>query len=300
MTKKDDLPSMPFYWGEWFKSLDVQALPRWVRCVWFEMLGRMWDSSERGYLTINGKPLEAGAKASALGFGDATDKYLEAEKILEDYGIFSRRESDQAIYSRFILKLVEIREKKRKAGSKGGIKTQAGAKAGAYESAKANPEDETENNLLKKDQKIKDKILDHFAGVHIPESLNRDDLIEEIVRFFKFRDEAMSKPLLSSIEIESFLKKLNDVSGRNPDVAIEILNNSIVSKWSGIYALDGARADDPQKANKPSIVKKFGVTECPKCKKNEGFMVVSERKKWASFQCKNPDCLHEFEVKLNV
>lgn len=152
--KKKDLPAQPFYWGDWFKAIDVQSLPRETRCVWFEMIGRMWESNERGYLTINGKPMSDFAKASALGFGSAVSEYLKHEKILEEYGIFSRRESDGAIYSRKILNYMDLSEKRAQAGSKGGKKTWHFAKAVAKDFALANTEteNETENEYsLKED-----------------------------------------------------------------------------------------------------------------------------------------------------
>lgn len=145
MAKKYDLPAMPFYWGDWFKAMDVQSLPRDTKCVWFEMLGRMWESNERGYLTINGVPMDDFAKARALGFASDLLEYKKHEKILEDYKIFSRRESDGAIYSRFMLNLIEISEKRKKAGSKGGSKTQASAKA----NGQANSETEYETEKLR-------------------------------------------------------------------------------------------------------------------------------------------------------
>lgn len=140
MSKKHDLPSHPFYWGDWFKAMDLQSLPRATRCVWFEMLGRMWESNERGYLTINGKPMSDFAKASALGFGSAVEEYLAHEKVLEDNAIFSRRESDGAIFSRKILNDIDLSEKRAKYGSLGGKKTWLFAKA----NAKANTEYESE------------------------------------------------------------------------------------------------------------------------------------------------------------
>ena len=51
MSKKHDLPAMPFYFGDWFKCPEVRAMNLETRMIWFEMLGLMWESTERGYLT---------------------------------------------------------------------------------------------------------------------------------------------------------------------------------------------------------------------------------------------------------
>ena len=172
--KKHDLPSMPFYWGDWFKAMDLQSLPRETRCVWFEMLGRMWESNERGYLTINGKPMSDFAKASALGFGSAVDEYLRHERILEEAGIFSRRKSDKAIFSRKVLNDIELSQKRAEAGSKGGKKTWHFANTFAKANGKANTEYEYEDEdeiERSKDLKILEK-----RGVFKPPTISEVQL----------------------------------------------------------------------------------------------------------------------------
>lgn len=194
-VKKKDLPAQPFYWGDWFKAIDVQALPRETRCVWFEMIGRMWESNERGYLTMNGKPMSDFAKASALGFGSAVSEYLKHEKILEDYGIFSRRESDGAIYSRKILNYIELSEKRAEAGSKGGKKTWRFAKAGAKDFALANTEyeNETENEYIitsskggeggNQDEDIQ-KLNVYWSANLFPPKIAHKEFVDELYKKF--------------------------------------------------------------------------------------------------------------------
>jgi len=46
-VKKDDLPAMPFYVGDWLKCPEVRALPLDYRALWFDMLCFMWESTER-------------------------------------------------------------------------------------------------------------------------------------------------------------------------------------------------------------------------------------------------------------
>ncbi len=121
-TKKQDLPFQKFYWGDWFKSLDVRALPLSTRAVWFEMIGLMWQSDDRGHLTVNGKP--APDKVIALMIGITVEEYLEHLAVLEDAKLFSRRESDGAIFSRKILHDEEMHKRKAIAGRFGGLVTQ--------------------------------------------------------------------------------------------------------------------------------------------------------------------------------
>lgn len=123
-SKQLKLPWQKWSWDDWFTSVDVQSLPRDTQQVWFSMLGRMWNSSERGFLTINGKPMSDAALASLLGFGTDVKEWQRHLKLIEDAGLFSRRESDNAIFSRKILHDEGIREQKAVAGRFGGLVTQ--------------------------------------------------------------------------------------------------------------------------------------------------------------------------------
>lgn len=120
LMKKHDLPAMMWYWGDWFKALDVQSLPREIRCTWFEMIGKMHESSEYGILLVNGKPPEKEMLARMLGFGENIDLLNHHLNLLDNYGVYSKRESDGAIYCRRMVHDADVREKRRKAGQKGG------------------------------------------------------------------------------------------------------------------------------------------------------------------------------------
>ena len=116
--KKHDLPAMPFYWGDWFKCPEVRALSPEARCLWFEMLGLMWESTERGYLTLNGKPMGKETISRCLGFAcDLLDRLLHE---LSEYGVYSVR-ADGAIYNRRMVRDAEISKKRADAGKIGGV-----------------------------------------------------------------------------------------------------------------------------------------------------------------------------------
>jgi len=116
--KKYDLPAQPWYWGDWFKAIDVQSLPRDIRCTWFEMLGRMWESKKRGYLTINGKPLTDEELAQVLGFGTDINLMQKHLTFLEERGVFSRTKSG-IIFNRRMAKDEKIRQIRSKSGKRG-------------------------------------------------------------------------------------------------------------------------------------------------------------------------------------
>ena len=221
MVKKDDLPAMPFYWGDWFKSMDVQSLPRDIKCVWFEMLGRMWESNERGYLTINDKPMTDFAKASALGFGEDLLKYLDYEKKIEEAGLFSRRKSDGAIFSIKILKLVEIRLKRQESGRIGGSKTKANAKASAQ--AKRENENEYETETINESSK-----KEYFLGIFntfLPPEL-QSDWCAYLDYCYERGDIKLNRPTIT--EQAKFLRE-------HQKDAKKIMRESIKNNWKGLF-----------------------------------------------------------------
>ena len=107
---------MPFYYGDWMKAPEIRALDLNVRMIWFEMLGIMWESTERGYLTINGKPVITPVITKILGV--PITELENALKQMEQYNVFSKRE-DGAIYSRRMVRDEQIRLIKSKAGVEG-------------------------------------------------------------------------------------------------------------------------------------------------------------------------------------
>jgi len=146
--KKHDLPAMPFYWGDWFKCPEVRALTPAARCLWFEMLGLMWESTPRGYLVLNHKPYPKEALSRCLGFAcDLLDVLLSE---LEQYAVYSKTDNG-IIYSRKMVRDCEISKIRAEAGKKGGIcssKNQANIQANTEDEN----EDENENTNVIKDE----------------------------------------------------------------------------------------------------------------------------------------------------
>lgn len=127
--KKRDLPYMPWYWGDWLKAPEIRVLSPMARLLWFEMIGLMWESTDRGYLKINGYPIGKKELLACVGFGEDLLEVCLAE--LETYKVFSRT-SDGVIFSRKMVHEREISEKRAISGRMGGIcskKTKAKLKA---------------------------------------------------------------------------------------------------------------------------------------------------------------------------
>lgn len=116
--KKHDLPAMPFYIGDWLKCPELRACSPAARGLWIDMLCFMWESTERGYLTLNNKPIPNENLARMTGF--ARDLLGVLLDELESFAVFSRRE-DGAIYSRKMVKDEKIRKLRAENGQKGGF-----------------------------------------------------------------------------------------------------------------------------------------------------------------------------------
>lgn len=143
MGKKHDLPAMPMYWGDWFKCPEVRALSPEARCLWFEMLGLMWESTDRGYLTLADKPMSKETLGRCLGF--ACDLLTRLLTELSEYGVYSVRE-DGAIYNRRMVRDAEISTKRAIAGKRGGLcSSKLPSKFQA--NTQANTEDEDEDSI---------------------------------------------------------------------------------------------------------------------------------------------------------
>ena len=116
--KKDDLPAMPFYVGDWLKCPEVRALPPDLRGLWFDLICYMWQSTERGVMVKpNGTPYSDSEIVRMVGL-DCQNQSTWLFTLLEN-GVCRRRE-DGAIYSRFMLRMQERRQLGKKTGKLGG------------------------------------------------------------------------------------------------------------------------------------------------------------------------------------
>ena len=112
------LPAFQFYPGDWKRDFGIQSLDYETRGIWFEIILILHESEERGVLLLNGKPMPIEALARALGL-DKQKTTTTITKLL-DYGVASLRPSDQALYSRRMVKDEQIRQTRARCGIMGG------------------------------------------------------------------------------------------------------------------------------------------------------------------------------------
>lgn len=167
--KRSNQPYMPMYVGDWKKAPEINALSLAARGLWIEMLFLMWESTERGYLTINGVPITTEGLARQVGFACDLLEPLLAEMVR--FGVFSVRD-DGAMFCPRMVGGAEISQKRALAGKKGGI---CSSKRASKTQANADNDNDNDNNLLKDFKKLKEK--ESFKEVLVKGS--KKDVMEE-------------------------------------------------------------------------------------------------------------------------
>jgi hypothetical protein len=172
MAKKNDLPSLHFYPGDWWKDPGVKMLTHEEKGVWFEMLLLMFDSKERGKLTMNGNAMTVEMISFALNLLPETATKI-VSKLLA-YDVCSVEPDTDIIYSRRMVRDEELSIIRKKSGKLGGIKKKENDLLRQNPTkidtkALASPEDESEdeNEVISKDYNIEE--LKNYLHAELPE-----------------------------------------------------------------------------------------------------------------------------------
>lgn len=111
------LPAFQFYPGDWLKD-NVSGCSLAAQGLWLRMLLLAHESDRRGYLIINGKPMQPEFLARKCGCDD-TAQFLTLFNELSDAGVPSQQ-PDGTIYSRRMVRDEQKRRKCSDAGKAGG------------------------------------------------------------------------------------------------------------------------------------------------------------------------------------
>src|ERR1035437_4353092 len=204
--KKYDLPAMPFYIGDWKKDPAVQILNREDKMIWLELIFLMWESEERGYLTVNKKPMTIEMIAVALNL----DNQNASKRLTSfaDIGLFSIRESDGAIYCRKIVNIVELSNKRKNAGKRGGnpnLVNQDLTKNEARGYPNAETETLNENEIIINKEKEEDiDYLEGGMGETLTQGLKLPESVQELMIRTFGRNPKEPEHELTEILIEKF------------------------------------------------------------------------------------------------
>jgi len=154
--KKPNLPAMPFYIGDWKKDPAVEAMTPEDEGIYLRLCMLCWESEKRGYLQINNKPIPIELLTRMV--------HLDNQRLTtwltlyqDNFCIFGLT-ADKIMYSKKQVDILELSEKRKIAGKKGGnpvlkrkkeIRLTKGKPIG-----KPNTKDESENEDVIKDESV--------------------------------------------------------------------------------------------------------------------------------------------------
>lgn len=121
-------PASQYYWGDWRRDTALQSCSLAARGLWHEMNCLMHDCEPYGHLMVGASPMQPAQLARLVGVAAKECAALLAE--LESAQVFSRRESDGAIYSRRMVRDEDLRERRAAGGQAGAEHGAKGAKHG--------------------------------------------------------------------------------------------------------------------------------------------------------------------------
>ena len=120
---KNKTQMMPFDTSDWLRCPELKVLPPDIRGLWMDMLCYMWESVERGVMVKPTGDIYTQDEIVRMLGKDASGSDTWLDRLIIG-GVCGVRE-DGAIYSRRMVRSVEISQKRREAGLKGGSATKS-------------------------------------------------------------------------------------------------------------------------------------------------------------------------------
>lgn len=120
---KNKTQLMPFDTSDWLRCPELKVLPPDIRGLWMDMLCYMWESVERGVMVKPTGDIYTQDEIVRMLGKDASGSDTWLDRLIIG-GVCGVRE-DGAIYSRRMVRSVEISQKRREAGLKGGSTTKS-------------------------------------------------------------------------------------------------------------------------------------------------------------------------------
>lgn len=125
-NKKPNLPAMPLYIGDWKKDPAVMAMTPEDEGIYLRLIMLCWESENRGYLQINNKPIPIELLARMINLDNQRlSTWLSLyQNIFSIFGLTD----DNIMYSKKQVDILELAEKRKNAGKKGGNPVLKGTK----------------------------------------------------------------------------------------------------------------------------------------------------------------------------
>lgn len=234
-----DQPYLPLYVQDYLTDENLNMCSPASQGVYIKIMCVLHKQKEYGSILL--KQREKQNSSTSLNFAEKFAKLLPFNaEVINDAIIELVDEEvliieDDKLYQKRMVKDNQISEKRAKAGSKGGKKTQF-AKANAKAKSEANPENENEyenENVIVPKRETYLKIFDDIMSekdFHVP-----FPLIKPITKWLKYKSE--KGQTYKSTGLKSFINKLTKLSNSDGDIADLIIEQSMSNNWAGIFEL---------------------------------------------------------------
>jgi hypothetical protein len=116
-TLAKDLPWFPFYPADWLTDVRLRTCSANARGIWIDMICVMDKSERRGYLEVNGRPMDS--KGISRNIGESLDDVERAIAELELAGVLYREPSG-TMYCKRMVEDTAARDQARQNGRRGG------------------------------------------------------------------------------------------------------------------------------------------------------------------------------------
>ena len=231
MPRKQKMPAILFFTGDWLKDPAVRCMSLEARGLWIDMLCLMYESPRRGYLSLaNEKPVSGVLLARMVGSGVDEIERLLCE--MEECGVYSKE--DGVIYSRRMVKDEIDRDNKSKAGKKGMDNRWGNKKDNkAITTLDIETDIEIENITDKKNDSSSNYLANRKARQH----QQPDDIVAVLSSIPK---ERLNNPNKTKMAISDSLDKLE---ADNPEQERMVIANMLASRIALYYMSDEGQGD---------------------------------------------------------
>lgn len=234
-------PAFQFYPGDWLRDPGVRSISFAARGLWTDMLCLMHESDRRGYLQLNGKPVNAEQLARMT--GGSTDDVSRLLQELEDSGVFSRSDHGM-IYSRRMVRDERKREKCAEAGKRGGNPTLKGHPKGRPKGESNRKPTPSSSTSVKEPSGSSPPTPPRGARsafgvseIQFPDGMNTP-AVKSAVDSWLSHKRSRGKGYKSAAQVEILIRKWL-MAG--PLAFIDAIENSIANNYDGVHA-GGPRA----------------------------------------------------------
>lgn len=209
--KEDNRPAFQFYPDDWISESSLKLCSLEAKGLWIEMLMIMFNAEKRGSLTVNSVIITSKELAKLVGEQEEIVNKLLDE--MERFNVFTKLEDGLIINRRMYYKAEreeKIHEARVKAGRKGGL---------SKKGSKGKPKQAPPSSSPSSSPSLKEKSKE----------------FKQTLKNFIESRKKLKKPM-TNYAIELLIKRLEKLNS-NEKIQIEIMEQSILNSWQGVFPL---------------------------------------------------------------